>query len=507
MNDLLQPEKSYNEISSQLDSLQNIVIKLEKENNDLKMTTRRLADSDKKYKDLLSNLEHFEKEKAQLKEDLYQQDKSHKDLLVQKDLEHTSEINRLKFEIDMYNEKIKSVHSIEKTKDSLQKDLVNNKMELIILREKFKSQIKDLERTHDQEFDDLNNDMLTRINNTKKNIKQINLEHLDVSTKLTLLQNHQLLIELEYQSQQIQDLIQKKEALERRVFELEKDVEIHKEVENVLAEKNKKLSNTLKSVVSSTEKSKPFNRSTLFGSPVDHSSNMNSHKQGDTNYGRFDSKNNTGMKNTGFSATGTNVSSKNKYEENSIVLKLESKIRRLEKESQKKSLERDALKLNFENTQKELSRFTNKSKGILKIFETELETVVKSGEVDSNKELFLDIEKLHEFNYEELPANHKYSLLILLIEYLLSVLSVEDFGESKSLIGKIKKKNVDLKFHNAYVSEEKNKPVFSTLKDSKNRHINNNPTVSRAKIFYELLPSISDSRFALNKRFSVLNSS
>ena len=62
---------------------------------------------------------------------------------------------------------------------------------------------------------------------------------MDVSTKLTLLQNHQLLIQLEYQSQQLDEVTAKNEALEKKVFELTKDIEIHKEVELSLAEKTK----------------------------------------------------------------------------------------------------------------------------------------------------------------------------------------------------------------------------------------------------------------------------
>ena len=35
------------------------------------------------------------------------------------------------------------------------------------------------------------------IQETQKNVTQLNIEYMDVSTKLTLLQNHQLLIEME----------------------------------------------------------------------------------------------------------------------------------------------------------------------------------------------------------------------------------------------------------------------------------------------------------------------
>lgn len=505
MNDLINKEKSYNDLTFQLDKLQNLVVKLEKENQDLKQTTRRLADSEKKFKEVLSQVDLLEKEKIQLKEEIFQAEKNCKDLLQQKELEHSSEISRLKFEIDMYNEKIKSYHSLERLKDSLLKDSVLLKKEIILLQENYKEEMRMKERQHDMEFDDLNNDMLARINNTKKNIKQINLEHLDVSTKLTLLQNHQLLIELEYQSQQIQDLIQKKEALERRVFELEKDVEIHKEVENVLADKNKKLSNTLKSIVSNTENAKPFGKSGGVSGSIDMTNNK---KLASSQSNKFiDSKNNTvtgmGVK-TGFSYN-TNTSSR-KFDENNLLQRLENKVRKLEKDLEKKSLENDALRLNYEGISKELKKYSNKSKGIIKVFETELESVIKSGEVQGEKDIYLDLESLHEFKYNELPSKTKYSLLILLIDYLLSVLNIEDFCDANSLIGKVKKKNVELKFHNASMEEIKTKTLINPLKDNKYKLLSNNPIVTRAKIFNELLPTIADSRFSINKKCSILKS-
>ena len=90
-------------------------------------------------------------------------------------------------------------------------------------------------------FSNLKKKMMDNINQTQSKVTELNIQYMDVSTKLTLLQNHQLLIQLEYQSQQIDELTSKKEALEKKVFELSKDIEIHKEVELSLAEKNKKL--------------------------------------------------------------------------------------------------------------------------------------------------------------------------------------------------------------------------------------------------------------------------
>ena len=487
MKDLIPKEKTYSELSVQLDQLQTIVMNLQKENEKLKISNKHLSDADKRLKEYQNQIEQLEKEKIQLNEDLYQVEKTKKDIICKMELEHSSELRNKQAEINNLTEKNKHLHNLDKTKHVFEKDVTLLKYNLIQQKQKYEEEMQSLKREHDHEFDSLNNDMLARINNTKQNIKQINMEHLDVSTKLTLLQNHQLLIELEYQSQQIQDLIQKKEALERRVFELEKDVEIHKEVENVLAEKNKKLSNTLKNIVSQAEKSKPFAKNSLF----DDIKENNKEKE---------------LVKTAFSQTATS----SKFEEvgqNSSCIKLESKIRKLEKEIEKKNLEYGALQLSYDKTKQELMKFTEKSKGIIKVFETEL-NVVKTGEVCNSKEFFINVDNLHQFKYQELDASHRFSLLMFLIEYLISILNVSDFGDEKSLISKLKKKNFELKFHNSnsHSVNLNDKKIMNPLKDNQHRLINNNATVIRGKIFKELLPTISDSRFSLNKNFSVLKS-
>ena len=57
--------------------------------------------------------------------------------------------------------------------------------------------------------------MVENINMTKEEVTELNMKYLDVSTKLTLLQNHQLLVQLDYQSQQLDESTKKIELLEK----------------------------------------------------------------------------------------------------------------------------------------------------------------------------------------------------------------------------------------------------------------------------------------------------
>lgn len=497
---------SYEEILFQNEQLQATILKLDKENQDLKLLLKRFGDSEKKAKDLATQVENLEKEKNLLIEEKYGLEKSKQDIIARKDLDFSAEVSRLKHEIDVLQEKVKNHSNLDKVKSVFENDVTLLKKELVMIREIFNKQMEDKERTHDMEYDQLNNEMLARINNTKQNIKQINLEHLDVNTKLTLLQNHQLLIELEYQSQQIQDLIQKKEALERRIFELEKDLEIHKEVENILAVKNKKVSNTLKNVVSLVESK--GNTKTEFAklNGIFEKLNENKEDKFDINTGFSSSSKQSGSNTNNLNL---NRSAKN-FEETALVFKLEAKIKNLEKIIYKKRLDYDTLKQNFDNIMKDLTKYTLKSKDILKIFETELESIVKSGEVKNTEEVYINVDDIKNLNYDNLNANQKYSLLVMLIRYLLEQFGIEEHLEKDCFLNNVKKKTFELKLYNANNSiqhQMQNKVSKSNnLKNSYQKVLGSNSTVIRKQLFNEILPSLGDNRFSLNKKYSVLKS-
>ena len=112
---------------------------------------------------------------------------------------------------------IKEVENLKKEKEDI---IFNNKENM--RQKEIKNEIK---------FSNLKKKMMDNINQTQSKVTELNIQYMDVSTKLTLLQNHQLLIQLEYQSQQIDELTSKKESLEKKVFELNRDIDIHKEVE------------------------------------------------------------------------------------------------------------------------------------------------------------------------------------------------------------------------------------------------------------------------------------
>lgn len=63
-------------------------------------------------------------------------------------------------------------------------------------------QVADKEREKVQAIDRLRDEMLTKIKDMRSNLLSLKKEQLDTTTRLAVLQNHQLTSELEFQSKQ-----------------------------------------------------------------------------------------------------------------------------------------------------------------------------------------------------------------------------------------------------------------------------------------------------------------
>ena len=331
------------EAHSVIDLLQSQIIRLEKENYDLKVVKDKYFLSEKLNKDLKEELLYKNKELDEAHSNISTLNTNLKNL----ELKKNEEIRDIKFDKDNFisntEQKLSTLFSLEKLKDAQHNDIQILIQEKLLMQLEHKKDMSKLQYDHKNKLDELKKNMLERIKNKDRNVSQVNLENMDVSTKLTLLQNHQLLIELEYQSQQIQDLIVKKEALERRLFELDKDIEIHREVEHVLAEKNKKLSNTLKNVIVNGEKG----RDALIGTKSDFTKSNNSLNI--------------------LSKEENKSSLSKKYQESNLVISLEQKLKKLEKKLSLKELDYESLRINYDNLRLELERYNDKSKFILLI--------------------------------------------------------------------------------------------------------------------------------------------
>jgi hypothetical protein len=276
------------------------------------------------------------------------------------------------------------------------------------------------------------------------------------------------LIQLEYQSQQLDEITAKKEALEKKVFELTKDIEIHKEVELSLAEKNKKLkneNNKLKNnsvVLNNNSNINNFNNSNsnLNNSSTDNkksknlainTSNTNNITEDDKssenhqviNTNSFNNisttvENNSNIGNSNFN----NMLNNNAY---SRMLSLERKVLNLEKKLMNSKKEYNLMKDKYEYIEKILRNYEKKYSGLFNFFEDCLDQFFNDEELTNNQEIFVNIDSIRKCDFSNLNKEEKYSTLIILMKYLMPLMDSSNVLKQNQ--NNNSANNVNLKFY------------------------------------------------------------
>jgi hypothetical protein len=312
--------------------------------------------------------------------------------------------------------------------------------------------------------------MKEKIDQIQAKETELNVQYMDVSTKLTLLQNHQLLIQLEYQSQQLDEITAKKEELEKRVFELTKDIEIHKEVEISLAEKNKKLkseNNKLKNEnnniinnsnfnsslnQNSKKTSVPKNKNLKINITDDEKISENNHNFNTNSYNNLSTveNNNTSIMNS--NNINNNISSRtNLFNNNAYtrMMNLEKKVLNLEKKLMASKKEYNSIKDRNEYVEKILKNYEKKYSGLFNFFEDCLEQFFNDEELVNNQEIYVNIDSIRKCDFSNLNKEEKYTTLIIIMKYLMPLMDSSNvLKQSQNNVN-----NVNVKY---YLGNKKN---------------------------------------------------
>ncbi|KRX02189.1 hypothetical protein PPERSA_06384 [Pseudocohnilembus persalinus] len=87
-----------------------------------------------------------------------------------------------------------------------------------------------------------------KIEETKVQLLALKKEQITTTNRLTVLQNHQLTTELEYQSKQTEKLLFRNNKLNEQIASLKRNIEIHKQVEQELAKRSQNAQKQIKTL-------------------------------------------------------------------------------------------------------------------------------------------------------------------------------------------------------------------------------------------------------------------
>ena len=378
-------------------------------------------------------IEQLEKENNKLKKQLIEQ---HKEFTEEKRIEakkHLTDISKLKVTIDTYIQKNlrANMNELDNEKLNIQlgllkqtNDFLSKKSEQDIIHKEIQNKIK---------FSRFKEKMIDNINNTREEVTELNMKYMDVSTKLTMLQNHQLLIQLDYQSQQLEENKIKIQMLEKRISDLNKDLEVHKEVEVSFAEKTKKLIDELKKYKNKENQDIKISEENITSN---NNNNINNNKS-------FGESNN--QQSSNISVLSSNITNNNKIINNDYqrIINLEKKVINLEKKLEEKKKEYNDLKEKYDDLENILKTQDRKYSGLYHFLEESLNNFFLDENILNNKEIYISNESLKKFQFLNLTKQEKYTTLIILMKYLMPLV----YGEQ----------DINNKINNSYTENYKMK--------------------------------------------------
>ena len=330
---------------------------------------------------------------------------------------HLTEISKLKVTIDSYIQKTLRSNMNELDNEKLNLQLRELKKENKNIVDRTKQQILQKEIQNKIKFAKLRDKMLENINETKEEVTELNMKYMDISTKLTLLQNHQLLVQLDYQAQQLEESSRKNEIYKKKIEDLTKDIQLHKEVEISFAEKNRKLVHELMKYKNEENK--------------DNNSNSKEIKISESNSAiQGNNSNINGQQHSLNLSLASNNSLNNKLvlgnnNDLSRILYLEKKVLSLEKKLEQKKREYNDLREKNEHIENMLKNKDRKYSGLYNFLEESLNNFFNDDFILNNKDIYINTDALRKFEFNNLSNEQKYSTLITLMKYLMPLISNE----------------------------------------------------------------------------------
>lgn len=365
---------------------------------------------------------------------------------------HDLEILNLKNLLETNSKKVESFNALNQLCEQLKEQIKNLEAEKEKMKIEYEEKFKSKEIKNEIKFSDLKRKMMDNIQETQKNVTQLNIEYMDVSTKLTLLQNHQLLIELEFQSQQIQELLKKKDMLEKKVFELSRDIEIHKEVEVSLAEKNRKLNQLL--------------------------------AKNDIKKNSDDENNNMNNNNSNIDSQSKSLVNLNAARDFSLINNLEKKVLKLEAALKKKGDELNKFKGNFEFLEEKLKTYEKKYTGIFNLFDEGLRQLASDEIVNNNSDIYINYNIING-DFSNFSNYEKYSLLVVLMKYILPLVNPNELIKSEYTNHNLDNSKIRYQISKKYLEDPFIGKILQTNKGTMIQHIRKN---------IDLLPSINSKK-------------
>ena len=399
-------DKDIASLKEQLGKSGTYIQKLEGDIFELKKQIAYYYNIEKKLAEERHSNDLLKKDIENLKEEILNQKKTYLEEKTQSEKLYNARINQMQTIIDNYNQKLEMTNKIMEENKQMKTLVETAQKEAIDVKRKSEKDLVDLAIKNKLKLSILKKKMYENIKNSQIKVTELNMQYMDVSSKLTLLQNHQLLTQLEYLQEQLDEYSQNNELLKKKNQELIKDIQIHKEVEISLAEKNKKLKIEL-----SKEREEKNTDEKNIPSDLDKINDENDKKD--------------------------EQSERKKYSINQDMINLEKKILNLEKQLKQKKADFNFLKDKYNFIENYLKNYEKKFLGIINFLQDCLNKFFIDEELLSNREINIHINDLKQGDFTSLNKEEQYSVLIILMKYLMPMVNQANMNNEQKRVNKI----------------------------------------------------------------------
>ena len=414
------------------EALRDKIMDLEKEKSDLNLTITSLQKTERDVQNLKFKQSQLEGEIKNLKEQIKTREHEFKLEKEKMKNDFNYELMRVKSINDNYGNKIENIKSMEYLLEAQKNQIVDleNEKEKIVI-----SNFEALNKKHLQnelKFGELKKKMKNKLEKTKSQVMELNEHNIDVATKITLMQNTQLIVELQYQTDQAAELRTSRKKLELELEEMKIELSLHNEIESALVEKNRRLIEKLEKK-GRRDSSKENDKNSVYSSVKEDNTAIGNILSG------LESKEGNGayMLKSSQSLNQLNQNSSMNVNNNMKELiassNLERKIFDLEglleinqRKYQNLKHSNDMMKDKIENFEK---KFTN----IFILLEQGLAMVTEEGFIDSaNTEsgVVLNIDKFRKGNFEDLNREQKYKIILMFMKRFMPLVNPVDLQNS-----------------------------------------------------------------------------
>ena len=421
-------ENEIYELKNYLDSYKKENLTLEKKNKTLVENLNISLQNDVKIKSLSDKIEFLNSENHRLQEEIKSNQNLFKDEKLTLKKEFEDYIHKEKQNAELMRNKFDNVFNLEKEKEK-QSNTIRELEEKILLKDiYYLDKIDQKKFKNSMKFFNLKQIMMEDVKKSQKNVDKLNLDQIDISSKLTLLQNHQLLLEIESQNQRCEELSRRNEILEKQTFEMKNEIDLNNQIKIEIVKKNKDYKNKIKELTQNISK--------LMVNDKDIINNTNGSllKSKLATRNRNSDEKNDSLKNSNSQSNefSLNYTKTGEYTTNYIDDRTISytKFTDLEKRYEKKIKDYEILNLNYDSSKERLSNLEKNFRQVIALIENGLQVLSEDERIRTKKELMLDLTNVKDCNFEDLSKERKYSLLCILLKNFTSILNVEILGMS-----------------------------------------------------------------------------